>query len=123
MLISDVTLVPKITYPGCDMAGRPRAARRGAAGAVPADVAVWDVEVRCLLCLRGGDGAVGRVGASGCRSRRDEALRFREDAVPAAEFEGLLESVDGGGSAASLAEERVVLDDMRNCLNIRNGWL
>lgn len=50
----------KATYPGCDMAGRPRAARRGATAAGgPTDGAVWDAEVRCLFDLRGGEGAVG----------------------------------------------------------------
>lgn len=47
------------THPGCDMTGRPRTARRGAAGAVPGDAAVWDAEVRCLLDLWGGDGTAG----------------------------------------------------------------
>lgn len=79
-----------------------------------------EVDVRCRL-FRGGDGAAGWFGVSEGRSRRDDALRFREDAEPAAGFEGLPGSADGGGSVASLAEERVVLDDMRNCLNVPSG--
>lgn len=71
--------------------------------------------------LRGGDGALGWFCVSEGRSRREEALRFREDAEPAAEFEELPGSADEGGSVASLAEERVVLDDMRNCLNLPVG--
>lgn len=50
-------------------------------------------------------------------------MRFLEDAELAAGFEGLPGSVDEGGFVASLAEERVVLDDMRNCANFPGGCI
>lgn len=48
-----------VTHPGCDMAGRLRAPRRGAAAAAgPAEAAYCGAAVRCRLVLRGGgDGA------------------------------------------------------------------
>lgn len=71
---------------------------------------------RCLLVLRGGgDGGVGWAGSSKDLSRRAEALRFRLGAEPAAGIEGDgPELADGGESAASLAAERVILEDMRS---------
>ena len=102
-----------MTYPGCDIAGRLRAPRRGAAAAEPVEGAVCGAAVRCLLDLRGGDGAVGWFGVSDCLSRRTGALRFRE-AGPAAIFEGAPGSVEGRGSVVVLAVERVILDDMRS---------
>ena len=94
------------------MAGRLRGPRRDAATAGTAGEAVWGAAVRCLFDLRGDDEVADCVGTSDCRSRRADALRFRE-AEPAAGFEVIAESAGGGGSAASLAAERVILRDMR----------
>lgn len=93
------------------MAGRLRAPRRGAAGTGPVDGAVWDAAVRGRLVFLWGDGGVGCIGASACRSWRDDALRFRDEVEPAVGSGG--PDSAGGGSVASLAEERVILDDMR----------
>lgn len=93
--------------PGCDMVGRLRAPRRGAAGTGPVDGAVWDAAIRGRLVILWGDGGVGCIGASACRSWRDDALRFRDEVEPAV-GSGVPDSA-GGGSVASLAEERVIL--------------
>lgn len=95
-------------YPGCDMAGRPWAPRRVAAATGPVDGAV-SAAVRGRFAFRGDDVAVGWAGASAVRSWRDEAFRFREEAEGGSGVSGSA----GGGSVASLADERVILDDMR----------
>jgi hypothetical protein len=92
--------------PGCDMAGRLRAPRRGAATG-PVDGAVWDAAVRGRLVFRLGDVGAGCIGASACRSWREDALRFRDGVEPVV-CSGVPDSA-GGGSVASLAEERVIL--------------
>jgi len=99
-----------ITHPGCDMAGRLREPRRSAAATGPVDGAACGATVRGRFVFLWGDGAVGWTGASAGRSWRDEALRFRDEAEPGGS--GVSGSA-GGGSVASLAEERVILDDMR----------
>lgn len=95
------------------MVVRLRAPRRGAAATGPADGAVWDAAVRGRLVFLCGEGG---AGTSACRSWREDALRFRDE-VEAADGSGEVDS-GGGGSVASLAEERVILDDMRK----RSFW-
>lgn len=67
---------------------------------------------RCLLFLRDGEDGVGCPAAVTGRSLRAGALRFLVEAEPAAgvAIEELVP--EGGGSAASLAAERVTLGDM-----------
>lgn len=77
--------------------------------------AVWgEAAIRCLLFLRGGEGGFGWSGTSTGGSRRAAALRFRDGAGPAAGIEGDGPEADGGESAARLAAERVILEDMRS---------
>lgn len=64
---------------------------------------------------RGGEVGVGCSGSSKGRSRRADALRFRVGAEPAAEVKGDGPELEGREeSAASLAAERVILEDMRS---------
>lgn len=81
--------------------------------------AVWGAgaAVRCLLALRGGEEGVVCSGSSRDRSRRTGALRFRDGAGPAAGIED--EGPELGESAASLAAERVTLEDMSTWLSGR----
>ena len=100
------------THPGWDIVERFRVPRRGCAE--PA--AAWGEAARlCLLVFRGGDELFGCPEGSAGRSLRAGALRFREGAEPAAGIAGDgAELEGGGGSAASLAAERVILGDMRS---------
>lgn len=88
------------------MAARLRVPRRGAAATGPVGGAACGAAVRDRLVFLCGDGG---AGASACRSWREDALRFRDEDEPG----GCSGVPDSGGSVASLAEERVVLDDMR----------
>lgn len=98
------------THPGWDIAVRFRVPRRAAAGAAAGG---GDAARRCLFALRGGEGGLECPGASVDRSVRAGAFRFRAGAEPAAEMGGEGPELTGGGSATSLAAERVTLRDMR----------
>jgi hypothetical protein len=92
--------------PGWDIAVRFRVPRRAAAGAAAGG---GDAARRCLFALRGGEGGLECPGASVDRSVRAGAFRFRAGAEPAAEMGGEGPELTGGGSATSLAAERVTL--------------
>lgn len=78
---------------------------------------------RCRLAFRGGEEGFDCSGASTDRSRRAGAFRFRFEAEPAAAFAGEgPEPVDGRESAATLAAERVILEDMRKRSLPGCGW-
>lgn len=65
-----------------------------------------------MVLLGGGEVGVGCSGSSKGRSRRADALRFRVGAEPAAEVKGDGPELEGREeSAASLAAERVILEE------------
>lgn len=100
--------------PGWDIAGRFREPRRGTAAAVAAGGAggAGATVVRCLFALRVAGAELVRSGGSKERSGRTGALRFRVDCDDAVGVDWLApEPADGGVSAASLAAERVILND------------
>lgn len=112
--------IPIVSYPGWDIAGRLRVPRRVVAGDCAAR---GEVARRCRLDFRGEEEGFDCSGASTDRSRRAGAFRFRFGAEPAAAFAGEgPEPVDGRESAATLAAERVILEDMRKGSLPGCGW-